>query len=170
MKRWLAAVVVFAVLGSAVGYAQEAKHQALAEELLSLMDIQQNIERSFEAVKSMQTAQFQQMSGMSGEASTQAQESVQKMMDMIAQEMSWDKLKDDYIRIYAETFSEEELQGIIAFYKTPVGSKFIEKSPELMQRAMELSQRQMGDIMPKIQKMMQEMRQQNQPAPAPAMP
>jgi hypothetical protein len=81
-----------------------------------------------------------------------------EMMEVIMKEMSWDKLKDDYISIYADTFTEKELLGIITFYESPIGRKFIEKQPELMKKSMQISQKQMVGLMPKIQKLTEEMR------------
>jgi len=78
-------------------------------------------------------------------------------MDMLAQEFSWDKLKEDYITLYAETFTEDEMKGAIAFYKSPAGQAFITKQPEVVRRSMELSQKMMMQIMPKIQAMTKEL-------------
>jgi hypothetical protein len=80
-----------------------------------------------------------------------------KMLDMMAQELSWDKMKEDYITLYADTFTEEELKGVIAFYKSPAGQAFLKKQPELMKRSMEMSQKLMLQVMPKIHAMIKEL-------------
>ncbi len=51
---------------------------------------------------------------------------------------SMDDLVDRFLPIYKNHLSLEELQGIIKFYKTPVGKKLIEKTPLIMQESMEL--------------------------------
>jgi hypothetical protein len=71
----------------------------------------------------------------------------------------WDKIKEDIIDIYVDVFTKEELEGIIAFYKTPVGQKLIKKQPELMQKSMEIIQKQLTTIMPKVQKAIQDMKE-----------
>ena len=43
--------------------------------------------------------------------------------------------------------------------------KFVEKQPELMKRAMEVSQRQMMEIMPKMQKRIQEIKERESVPP-----
>jgi uncharacterized protein len=162
--------MIFAVLMfcAPVVKAETAGTAALAEELLSLMDVQKNVEDAFAAIRQMQASQIKSMGAPDAE---QAANSQNNIMDMIAKEMSWDKLKADYIRIYAETFTESELKGLIDFYRGPVGKKFIEKSPELMKKSMEISQKQMQEIMPKIQQlMMQEMQKKQQAPAAPAAP
>jgi hypothetical protein len=130
--------------------ADETSHRKLAEELLTRMDVHKNVERMFESVKKAQMAQFKKMN-VPQEASDKIQSMQNEMMDLMAQEMSWDKVKQDYISVFADKFAEEELKEIIGFYKSPVGQKFIKDSPELMKKLMEISQRQMGKIMPKIQ-------------------
>ncbi len=50
------------------------------------------------------------------------------------------ELLDQIAALYAERLTAEELQGIIAFYKSPVGAKFIKLQPELVQQSMALGQ------------------------------
>ena len=59
-------------------------------------------------------------------------------MDLITNEMGWDKIKNDYISMYADTYTEEELQGQITFYKSPVGQATVSKEPELVKKSMEM--------------------------------
>ena len=159
MKKVFVVIGIFIITMAQSGYTDDTSRHALAEELLVLMDTQKNIEKSFEMVKQMQFSQLQEMVPQTEGSSKQAQSVIKETMDIVSQEMSWDKIKDDYIRIYADTFTEEELKGIVRFYKTPIGQKFIEKTPELMRKSMEISQKQMRELMPKIQKMIKEMKE-----------
>ena len=119
MRRILATTIGCAFALVAIACAAEAQNRALAEELLDAMDMQKTTEKSFEMVKQMIPAQMKQM-GVSDDASSdKAKSRMQKMMDLVMKEMSWDKLKDDYISIYAETFTEEELKAALKFYKSP---------------------------------------------------
>ena len=137
----------------------------LTRRKLGAMQIQKTIEKSFEMVKQMIPAQMKQM-GFSDEASSdEAQAAMRKTMDLVMKEMSWDKLKGDYISIYAETFTEEELQGAIEFYKSPIGRKFTDKQQELMRKSMQISQKQMETLMPKIQQLTKEMMTQKTAQP-----
>ncbi len=49
-------------------------------------------------------------------------------------------LKEDVIKLYTETFTEEQIRQLTAFYKTDLGQMTISKIPELMQKSMEFSQ------------------------------
>ncbi len=62
--------------------------------------------------------------------------------------------------MYEEIYTEEELKAAVGFYKTPIGQKFIKKQPEILRKSMEISQRQMATLMPKIQQLMKEMMEQ----------
>ena len=155
MKKCVFLIVAVSILFMSLAYAEVNIRRQLAEELLVLTEVKNNIEKYFDMVKQMQMAQLKNMDIPSGESGKVA--SLQeKLMNIARKEMSWENLKEDYISIYAEIFTEEELQGIIAFYKTPIGKKFIEKQPELLQRSMEISQKQMKILMPKMQKLTQE--------------
>jgi len=165
MRRIAAATVVSLLALAPMVRAEETTKRALAEQLLNAMEVQKTIENSFEMVKQMIPVQMKKMGVSDGATSDTAQSRMQSTMDLIMQEMSWERLKDDYIAIYAETFTEEELKGALAFYKTPVGRKFIEKQPELMRTSMEISQRQMATLLPKIQQLTREMMDQKTPQP-----
>ena len=40
--------------------------------------------------------------------------------------------------LYAEKFTVEEMGQVAAFYRSPVGQKFVREQPEIMQRSMRL--------------------------------
>jgi len=158
MRKMIGLIAAGLVLSVTGVNAQETSRRAMAEELLSLMNVQETIEKSFAMIKQMIPAQMEKVKQVTGQTNMPANVSGQtdKMMDMMALELSWDKMKEDYITLYADTFTEEELKGIIAFYKSPAGQAFIKKQPELMKRSMEMSQKAMLQIMPKILAMTKE--------------
>ena len=43
--------------------------------------------------------------------------------------MTWDKLRPLYVRIYQESFTQEEIDGLIVFYESPAGIAFVERWP-----------------------------------------
>lgn len=150
--------------------AKDAARRALAEELLNEMDMKGTLETTFAMVRKMMPSQMKTMrqamekdEKLSAEAAANADAMRAKMekvtakaIDEMAQEMSWEKLKDDYIAIYAETYTEEELRGLVAFYSSPAGRAFTKKQPELTQRSMQLAQKQMFEWLPKIRAMTKE--------------
>jgi len=96
---------------------------------------------------------------LTAEERQHAEDVQSKMMALIADRLSWQNAKASYVKIYAETFSESEIDGILAFYKSPAGEAMLDKMPLLMQKSMEVSQQLMVDIMPQIQHMTEELKQ-----------
>jgi hypothetical protein len=94
---------------------------------------------------------------ISQEQSPVVEKYLNKMFDVVKEEMSWDKMKGDFIRIYMSVYTEEEIQGLISFYESPLGKKMIEKTPQLMEQSMAVGQKYVIAMMPKIQKVTEEM-------------
>jgi hypothetical protein len=103
-----------------------------------------------------------QFGSMPAEARQAAEEMQQKVMKLLADRLNWDKAKPAYIKLYSETFTESEIDGIVGFYKSPPGQAMLSKMPVLMQKSMAVSQQLMGDVMPDIERMAEEMKQKYQ--------
>ncbi|MEI6714116.1 MAG: DUF2059 domain-containing protein [Verrucomicrobiota bacterium] len=69
----------------------------------------------------------------------------QKSIQIIRDEMSWTKMEPMFLEIYRGVFTQEEIDGIIAFHKSPVGQAYVSKVPMLMTKTMEIMQ---GKMMP----------------------
>lgn len=70
--------------------------------------------------------------------------------------LDWSKLEPLYVRVYQKSFSQQEVDGMVAFYKTPAGQAVIGKMPAVMQNTMDEMQQMMAPVMQKIQKMQQD--------------
>lgn len=64
-----------------------------------------------------------------------SREMQQRVMQVIEEEFAWEKWRDQYARFYAETFTEPELKELLTFYRSPAGRTYVEKSPQIQQRA-----------------------------------
>jgi hypothetical protein len=71
----------------------------------------------------------------------------------VKQELAFNKVKDIYQQSYRETFTQEEVDAITAFYKSPAGKAITEKYPTAMQKANNLMQARIGPLTAKLQKM-----------------
>jgi hypothetical protein len=65
--------------------------------------------------------------------------------------VSWEKIKPTVTQLYIDTYTDQELDGILAFYRSPAGQALIAKSPQLMTRTMQIVQTQMNEIQPQLQ-------------------
>ncbi len=74
----------------------------------------------------------------------------QELGKIMQEQLTWAKLEPEMIKIYAEEFTQQEIDGMIQFYKTPVGQSTIDKMPIVMQKSMQVGYKQMDAITPKI--------------------
>lgn len=130
------------------------------EELLLLMKMDETLERSFAQIRPIMIQQFQETTGreLTPEQGEVMGKYLGRLFDVMAEEMSWEKLKVDFIQIYMSVYTEEEIQALIGFYQTPVGQKTVEKTPFLLEQSMEISQKYMLSTLPKIQAIAEEMK------------
>jgi hypothetical protein len=123
----------------------------LADELLKVLELEKNMSQYFAMAQQSMAESVKQTQAMMGVTNASAEAEMAKSLKIIQEALSWENLKADFIALYSETFTAEELQGILDFYKSPAGQKFIVKQPELMQKSMQISQKLMARIMPRLQ-------------------
>ena len=75
---------------------------------------------------------------------------------------SWEAMKPDYVKLYSDLYTEEDLDGIITFYKSPAGQAMLTKTPELLKKSSEIAMNRMTVLQPKLQQMIEDFRKQVQ--------
>lgn len=80
----------------------------------------------------------------------------QKTLAICKEELAWDKMEPMVLKIYRDSFTQEEVNGLLAFYKTPAGQALIKKMPVVMQNTFAAIQARMGPIIQKTKKMVDE--------------
>lgn len=79
-----------------------------------------------------------------------------RMVALIQGELAWEKLEPMYLRLYEESFTEEEVAGMLSFYKTPAGQAVIYKMPVLMRKLMPEIQTMSLGLAPQMKKIQQD--------------
>ena len=77
-----------------------------------------------------------------------------RVFAMLTSRLDWQKLKPQFVQVYSDTFTVEELSQMAAFYRSAGGQAFLQKMPGVLQKWSQVSQQQVGNIGPEIQKMM----------------
>lgn len=70
---------------------------------------------------------------------------------IIKDDLSWESQAPMYVRVYSETLTEDEVSGIIAFYKSPAGQAWIKKTPLIFEKAKQEGEALMMSTGQKIQ-------------------
>ena len=76
-----------------------------------------------------------------------------KIMDMVNASFDPVQLKTDVTRAYSETFSQDELNQISAFYDTPLGQVLLVKQPDVQQKIQAAVLPRLQQLGPAIQQM-----------------
>ncbi len=160
MKKMIvfALVLLFSLPLSAT--ADDASRRQLAEQFLNINKVKDQVDLMYGKIEGIIFSQLEAID-IPDEREKNLQAMQKIALDLLFEGLSWDKLKDEYIQLYADTFTEEELQGIIDFSKSPLGQKMAEKSPILMQRSMEIGRQHAQQVMPQVQKAIQDYIKEN---------
>jgi hypothetical protein len=149
---------------SAVAFAQAAPPtDASIKQTLTVMHVEKMLDQMFlqmdAAMKSgMEQGLQQSLHGHELNAAQKAaiEKFKERLSAIMKDELSFAKMQDIYLQAYRETFTQEEVNSITAFYSSPVGKTVVEKIPVAMQRAGALMQERIAPMIQKMQTMQEE--------------
>jgi len=133
---FLAAALLALLVTGASAQAPDAARLAAAKEMMSVA----GVAKQFDEVMPLLTRQLSE--GFVAVAPDKADEirAVFKQLSVKFIDRKGE-LMDQVAAVYAEQLTSEELVAIAAFYRSPVGTKFIAIQPQVMRQAMTLGQR-----------------------------
>lgn len=149
-------LIFFVVWLSVSALADEKSKAQKIEQLLQLTNAE-SLMKSYVNM-TMEQLEAKKISSMIGiPISPQMEKQLQELRVQIGglfeRTLSWEKLKAPMVQIYGEAYSEEQLDGMLAFYRSPIGKSLLEKTPVVLKKSNELSQKLMIEIQPEIQAM-----------------
>jgi uncharacterized protein len=154
MKRWITLLAMVMIVAPVGARADEASKQAKVKELFAVMHMDHNLDRMRSAMEQQVQATAKNAPGteqMTPEKKKIQQEYVDNSMKVVDENFGWTVLEPAYVKLYADTYTEAELDGILAFYKSPAGLAMLTKSPQLSAGVMEIVHGHMGNFQPKMQ-------------------
>ena len=162
--KWIAGLVVAAMLPMAA-HADDASKRAKLHVMFQLA----HIDRTMQAAFSVQEKQLPQLMRklMPGQTLSPEQQAdldafVVKVHGIVAQAASWDKLEPQFTDIYAAVYTEGEVDGLIAFYRSPVGAEMVARQPEILERSQAVTQSLITAVQPQVMQAAMEFAQQMQ--------
>lgn len=157
MKRLMIFILVAFVSCGAFAQASQPASKASIEQLLDITETKQMYEATMqEMTKMVDQSTARIMNRIPPEKQAKFKKAMAQLDAIIKEEMSWDKMKSQYVQIYMETFTQQEIDDLAAFYQTPSGKSFIKKQPLVIQRTSAISQEKMGVMMERFSSMMQQ--------------
>jgi hypothetical protein len=156
MKKFLSAALFIALVAGA--HAAPPSNDSL-ERLIALTQQERMVNSIVAQIDNMLHnlgAQLSQADHLSPQDQQALVKKMQESSAAIRAQLTWAWIKPIYIKVYTETFTQEEVDGMIAFYGSPAGQATINKMPSVMQKAMSIMQPQMIAMAQKAQGEMQQ--------------
>ncbi len=154
--------------GACLAGASDPASDASIEEYLKVSNSQQLLDNMQQQVGGFIKSSMQQAT--QGKPVTPQRQAIldhmaQQMSDLLAETLNWDSLKPMYMRIYHDSFTQSEIDGIIKFYKSPAGKALINKQPVVMQNVMSEMQALIKPMQQKMAQIQRDAIQQIKAAP-----
>jgi len=172
MIRICAPLLILLLLGSyATAQSVKAPDPAkagLIEELIVALKAEQNQQQMMQTINASMQSQINQIVdsqlknvGDGSPADAEKKRNIaadikdfqRRLLALTAAHMSWQTMKPVYVAMYDETFTADELQPLVGFFKSPAGQAYVDKMPLLVGNTMKRIQLVVADMMPDIQKL-----------------
>ncbi len=134
-------------------HADEASKRAKIGEMFTIMRIDQGIAQ----LVNQQSVQIQRaLSAMAAQGKFSAAQQKdtdvfgQKVLGIVKDGINWAKVKPQFVDIYAATYTEQDIDGMLAFYRSPVGQKMLQSQATLSAKSQAVAQQQMQELQPKL--------------------
>lgn len=150
MKRFLILPIFLFTLQVS---ADEATHKAAVQELLKVTKAEQLLIQSLSPIEGIQKQLIVQLTeGKDRDSARAVADQVLKSSnEVVMAKLSWTAMEAEYTRVYMRFFSEEEVRGMVEFYKSPLGQKVLEKTPALMGEIVQMTSNKIDEVVPEIQ-------------------
>lgn len=152
--------LAFAALATLpAAHADEASHRAKAEQMLTVTKSDTQMQTQLAALEARINELAKQQSGVAplNPEQTKLTDAYQKQIhDITLDEVGFEKIRPLIVQYYVDSFSEAELDGILAFYKTQAGQALITKTPDLAMKSTALVQNRIKEMQPKLATVTQE--------------
>lgn len=142
-KIILTAFISVGVLTNAL--ASSDSHKEAADQLLNTMNINELLSQTIDAMLQLE---------LSNNPSLIPFESTMKIF--FDKHMSGESLRDEYIELYINTFTESEIIEINNFYKTETGQKALRTAPQLTADGAAIGQQRVEENIQELEKMIKE--------------
>lgn len=157
MKMILFAIAMTASLTSFA--ADKPASEASVRELINITDARKLLDSTYGQMDGMLEQAMKPAIGdkpANAEQSRLLAEFRAKTVELMRSEMGWDRIEPIYLDLYTKTFSQAEIDGMLAFYKSDVGKAVTAKLPQLTTGVTQSMMTTMQGFMPRLQKLVEE--------------
>jgi uncharacterized protein len=77
-------------------------------------------------------------------------ESRTRALALVKQQLNWDALEPSVINAYRDTFTQQEIDAMLKFYRSPSGKAVVSKMPQVMEKMSQQVQGEIQTLAPKL--------------------
>ncbi len=136
-------------------WADDASKSAKIDEIFRLTRVDQVQKQMLDQMKAVLPSVEEQM-GVPGDPHEMSDELQTRILDYLSSRLSWEKMKPGFTKLYSDAFTEDEIDGMLAFYKSPAGQAMLTKMPQLASKSMAMAKEQMAGVYPELRRIVQE--------------
>lgn len=150
--------------------ADDASLHAKAKELVTLLHTDRMVTQLSDSLKKRADDAAEKAIGANPtpENKTKLTDFEKTISDTVDAQLGWTAMETALTDVYAKTFTEDELTSIIAFYKSPAGMAFLDKTPDVNAQVKDLSTAKINAASAQLNQAFGEFRKSLAPAAAPA--
>ena len=161
-------LMLWAAAGPAIANDAPPSDESLRE-MFTLARVEETMNGAKPQLEAIITSSLQEVS--QGKQITPERQAVmdrmrEKLVAAYNESFSFEPLHLILIRVYQETYTQDEVDGLIAFYKTPAGQALINKSPLMAQNLISEMQAAMRPLVQRIGQIKREADQEIKSLPA----
>jgi uncharacterized protein len=153
-------IAVVLILCCTTAFAAEVPaSEASIKEMLQVTEARKMVDGMFPQIEALMKSAMQQAAKgrtLSPSEQKAADHMLSEIMTEMKAELNWDDLEPLYVSVYQKSFTQSEMDGMLAFYKSPAGAAVIRKLPVVVQQTMIAMQQRMGPMMQRMQKAIQD--------------
>lgn len=166
MKNAFLPLALLALSAVPAAHADDASKRTKITELLTVLKVNQVPDQILAGANQQAEALGRREFGATETADQQKQvaDLRQKVNTLISSAVDWKVIGPDFVSAYAAAYTEPEIDGILAFYKSPSGQALLKNGPELGQKSSQIVQTHMTAIQPQLRDLVQNFNQKNAPA------
>ena len=159
MRRLFVALAALTLPVSAA-LAQDAKPtEASVRYLFQVMHTSQLLDAATSQMDANMRETFAQAS--KGQTLNAQQQQIQdearaKIVAVMKGELDWSRMEPKMVEVYRNSFTPEEIAGMLKFYDSPVGRSVIVKQPQATAQLMQLVHEDMRTVIPQIVQIQQD--------------
>jgi hypothetical protein len=150
-------------------HADQASRRAKAAQLVVLLHTERMVQQASADILKQVSDAAENATGPNSTPQNQARlaDFEKNISQLIDTQLGWKAMQPAFTDLYAKTFTEQELDVIVAFYKSPAGVALLENMPTIDAQATQLAHSRLDALQPQLNQLFDDFRKSQAP-PTPA--